>query len=444
MINICILICGVYRTLDLIIDNLNNLFNNTDIYKLNFYLSIKNDNKIFFEKYNNINKILIINDIYTNEFLNSLNYIYKFDNGLKIINSIYDLYIIIRSDLFLEEIPFIDNNNQLNLDLIEDNMIYFSNKNINQFTVYTNNKLNESIIITKNYNYLILLNNIYNYTLKNNNYLNIIFYDYLNEFNIKYKNIDIKYKLILSKCNIIAISGDSGSGKSTLANILKSLYNNNNYLLLETDRYHKWERNDINYNTYTHLNPESNFLEKMYYDLYNLKIGNEIFQVDYDHNTGKFTQKEKIEAKDNIILCGLHTLYNNEINKIINLKIYMDTDNNLKKKWKIDRDINNRGYNINKIIEQINNRKYDYEKYILNQKNNADIIIHFYELEYLIKCKIIIQNNNIINIIIKYLINNKYIIIYDNNNIIFDLITNEYYKEIYNIINYLYNNNNNI
>ena len=426
MINICILICGLYRTIDLIINNLNNLFDNT-IYKLNYYLAINNINNIYNEQYT---KILIINDIHSNDFLNSLNYIHKFDNGLKIINTNYDLYIIIRSDLFLVEIQFLD------LDIIEDDIIYFSNKNINQFTIHINNILNESIIITKKYDNLILLNNIYNYAKINNNYLNIIFYDYLNKFHIKYKVIDIKYKLILSKCNIIAISGDSGSGKTTLANKLKSLYNDNDYLLLETDRYHKWERNNNNYNTYTHLNPFSNYLEKMYYDLFNLKIGNEIYQVDYDHSTGKFTQKEKINAKENLILCGLHTLYNSNINKIINLKIYMDTDNNLKTKWKIERDINKRGYNIDSIIKQINNRKDDYEKYILNQKNNSDIIINFYEN----KCKLIIQNINIINIIIKYLINNKYIIIYDNDNIIFNLLSNEYYEEIYNIIKYYYNN----
>jgi uridine kinase len=442
MINICILICGLYRTIDLIINNINNLFNNTEMYKLHFYLSIKNDNNILNDLSKNITKILIINDIYTNDFLNSLNYIYKFDNGLKIINSNYDLYIIIRSDLFLEEIPFLNpNTNELDLDLIENNIIYFSNKNINQFTVNINNKLNESIIITKNYDALEKLNNIYNYTLNNNNYLDIIFYDYFNKFNINYKIIEFKYKLILSKCNIIAISGDSGSGKTTLANTLKSLYSNN-YLVLETDRYHKWERNDINYNTYTHLNPYSNFLEKMYYDLYHLKIGNNIFQIDYDHNTGKFTQKEKIESKENIILCGLHTLYNNEINKIIDLKIYMDTDALLKQKWKIERDINKRGYNINTILDQINKRKEDYEKYILYQKDNADIIINFYENEEKIKCKIIIQNINITNIIIKYLINKKYLIFFDKNNIIFDLITNEYYIEIYNIIYYLYYNEN--
>jgi uridine kinase len=114
----------------------------------------------------------------------------------------------------------------------------------------------------------------------------------------------------------------------------------------------------------------------MQQDVFDLIIGNNIYQVDYDHKTGKFTDKELIESKDNIIVCGLHSLYIEET--IINLKIYIDTDENLRLPWKISRDIKKRGYSIEKIMEQINNRKEDFNKYILPQKNIADIIINFY------------------------------------------------------------------
>ncbi len=67
-----------------------------------------------------------------------------------------------------------------------------------------------------------------------------------------------------------------------------------------------------------------------------------------------------------------------DINKIINLKIYIDTDRNLIKKWKIKRDTTKRGYTIEKILEQINNREKDYDKFIQIQKENADIIINFF------------------------------------------------------------------
>ena len=86
-------------------------------------------------------------------------------------------------------------------------------------------------------------------------------------------------------------------------------------------------------------NPEANNLEKMSKDVYNLKIGSEIYSVDYDHDTGKFTQEEKIVSKNNVILCGLHTLYSKKTNDIIDLKIFIDTDRELIKKWKIKRGI---------------------------------------------------------------------------------------------------------
>ena len=201
-----------------------------------------------------------------------------------------------------------------------------------------------------------------------------LLYNYLNNNNIQYNLIDIDYLVILSLFNTIAIAGDSGSGKTTITKILKNIFNNS--FILECDRYHKWERNNKNWENYTHLNPEANFITKMENDVFDLKIGNNIYQIDYDHKTGRFTDKELIESKENIIICGLHSLYMSD--NILNLKIYMDTDDNLRIPWKIKRDIIKRGYTIEKIYEQINNRKYDFDKYIKIQREKADIIINFY------------------------------------------------------------------
>ena len=56
-------------------------------------------------------------------------------------------------------------------------------------------------------------------------------------------------------------------------------------------------------------------------DVFDLKLGNNIYQVDYDHKTGMFTDKQNIQSSNNIIVCGLHSHYLN--NNIINLKIYI-------------------------------------------------------------------------------------------------------------------------
>jgi hypothetical protein len=55
----------------------------------------------------------------------------------------------------------------------------------------------------------------------------------------------------------------------------------------------------------------------------------------------------------------------------------MDTDEGLKLKWKIQRDVTERGHSLEKVMQQIENRKLDYQKFILPQRDNSDLIINF-------------------------------------------------------------------
>ena len=231
--------------------------------------------------------------------------------------------------------------------------------------------------------------------------------------------------------------------------------------ILETDRYHKWERGNENYQKYTHLNPYANHLERMNEDIFQYKIGNDVYQVDYDHTNGKFTQKEKIKNKKNLVLCGLHTLYQSNMNELLNLKIFLDTDRELIKKWKIERDVNERGYSLDKVLKQIESREKDYNEYIIQQKENADIVIQFYEFNTNLECNFIIQNESIINKIIKNIMNLNYELNYENKKLLIKLINNideidenlkylidkninlfknNYYIELLNLINYIFLN----
>lgn len=411
--NICVLICGLPRSIDLVINNLKEKFkdHNISLYfsvcDLNDTNYINNFNIADLHKLNQVKNVLVVNAVYGNKFKNSLNYINKVSLGIDTLPSNYDLYIIQRSDLIIQNVDF--------LNAIKTNNLYFSNSNNIKEISDISGKINEQIIISKDYNNIKKLTNLFKYANANNNYSSICLYDFVISNNIKFELIDINYKLILSKCNIIAISGDSGSGKSTLMKKIGNIFSNGSVLHFETDRYHKWERGDENYNTYTHLNPEANHLELMSNDIYNLKIGNEIYQVDYDHDTGKFTSKEKISSCNNVILCGLHTLFNNSINNIIDIKIFMDTDRKLIKKWKIQRDTIERSHPIEKILKSIEKREPDYIKYIQIQKNSADIIINFFEDSNEIKCNLQIQNENITNKLSNYFIKYNYTIL---NNII--------------------------
>jgi uridine kinase len=441
---ILFLFSGLTRTLDTNIQNIHKILKNDIDYDIYIHNTL-NDTE---DKYNNIiipsnitennyvTKILSeninisfdINNKYNishTKIKNTIKQLYKIYQLFKLVpENYYDYIIRIRSDLFIFEninyfnelfqkinknILYIPINNDIYDKKIFDDIGIFSSIN-DQFCICSYNIMkiySELYLNIKKYDYLPFISEI-------------ILYQYLKDNNIQIERIYLNYKLLLSTCNILAISGDSGSGKSTLLKAIEPIFCFDNCLKFETDRYHKWERGNINWNNYTHLNPEANYLEKLCDDTYNFKIGNDIITVDYDHKTGKFTEKYKQEVKDNIILCGLHTLYPEHIRNIIDIKIYIDTEPDLKKYWKIQRDVKERGYELNKVLNVIEKRQNDFINFIDIQKQYADIIVHYY-----------IENNNYNEVKFEILLKNEYYLKNMMKLFIFKIKDKYNYKQLY-------------
>jgi len=178
----------------------------------------------------------------------------------------------------------------------------------------------------------------------------------------------------------IGIGGDSGVGKSTLVNNLENILGSK-MIQLEGDGEHKWERGDKNWSNFTHLDPKANHIHKQAEAIHSLRNNDEIYRSEYDHATGKFTKALKIIPKEFIVIAGLHPFYLPKLRKNIDLKIYVDTDEKLRRHWKIIRDTNKRGYTQEKILEQIDSRTDDAIKYIYPQKEFADLIIRYFSLD---------------------------------------------------------------
>ena len=422
---VALIISGYLRSFELNIENIKSKiidkFDNVDVY-IHITKNEDSDDKYLNKTENLINSLIKeLNPVILhepnyplnqnkkiNDVKNSWLKIFKL-NSLKKINQLnnnYDLVIKYRPDL-----------NIISENLfggIEEGVIYIPKDSKIDITKLKNAKDKHlcDIFAYGSTNAMDKYFDIYNHLddliEKYGNVPETLLYHYLTDNNIKYKLIDVDYSVILSKCNVFSIAGDSGSGKSTLATILKKYFSNS--FLLECDRYHKWERGDENWKKYTHLNPEANLITKMNSDIFDLKIGKEIYHVDYDHTTGKFTDKQTIEPADNIIVCGLHSLYTKDEN-LYDLKIYIDTQEDLKTYWKINRDIKERGHSVEKIVKQIESRRGDYKKFIYPQRENSDLVINFYykdlentnfnELE--MSLKLYIKNSYDIDYIIKKL-----------------------------------------
>jgi uridine kinase len=422
-----LLISGYLRSFNSNIKNLQKMiisqFNNIDVYihitmneniddcYLNIH-DINSDLKIIKKTFNPIcilyePNLDICNDKKINNVINNWTKFFKL-NQIKQLNEKiygkYDLVIKHRPDLYIIS-P------KLNFDNINNNIVYIPEdskididklKNKDDKYICDMMAYGSSDIMNKYfdiYPQILKLIKLYGHVPET------LLYKYLTESNIQYKLVDINYAAILSSCNIFAISGDSGTGKTTLGNILKQHFMNS--FLLECDRYHKWERHDKKWDILTHLNPKSNHITKMKKDIFNLKLGKSIYQVDYDHINGKFTEKTLIKPTNNIVVCGLHSLYARQ-DFIYDFKIFMDVDDRLKLKWKIDRDVKLRGYDENAVIKQINKRKSDFKKFIYPQRNKSDMIINFYTTNGKTpSLKLFIKNDYNISIIINKLNFNK-------------------------------------
>ena len=189
------------------------------------------------------------------------------------------------------------------------------------------------------------------------------------------KNIfDNKFFKLIYKPIVIAIAGDSAAGKDTLGKALGGIFGENSVASLSGDDYHRYERGSKKWEKLTHLNPKANNLKQFENDCISLKKGTAINCREYDHEIGKFTHKKKIKKKDFILVIGLHALYPRRLRSFIDLSIYLDVEDNLRKYFKINRDIKKRNYKYSKIIDEIEKRKKDSKLYIKKQKNYADLI----------------------------------------------------------------------
>lgn len=177
----------------------------------------------------------------------------------------------------------------------------------------------------------------------------------------------------------IGIAGDSGAGKTRLLQILEALLSKGRVLALEGDGDHKWERGDRNWEEITHLNPRANYLYRQAEDLKGLRGNNTIKRVDYDHETGTFTRKRRLSPKPYVVLCGLHSLYLPQMRQVLDMKVYLDTDDALRCHWKLCRDQEERGHDWASVLEQIRSRHKDAEKYIYPQKQYADLVIRYFD-----------------------------------------------------------------
>ena len=174
---------------------------------------------------------------------------------------------------------------------------------------------------------------------------------------------------------VFGIAGDSGSGKSTLADAVSGLFGQHSVLQVSGDDYHLWDRQQPMWQAMTHLDPRANELYRFADEIRAVSSGFSIRSRRYDHATGKMSAPRLLKSNDYIIVTGLHALYLPYLRELYDLKIYLDMDDALRRHYKIQRDMEHRGYSRENAVAELKKRESDAQAYIRPQIKHADLVL---------------------------------------------------------------------
>jgi uridine kinase len=177
---------------------------------------------------------------------------------------------------------------------------------------------------------------------------------------------------------VIGVAGGTGSGKTTLATKLKKAIPNDS-IILSHDFYYRDNRN-IPYEERTKLNydhPNAFETNLLIEDIKTLKSGNAIDHPEYSFVTHTRTSSTvHMEPTPVIIVEGILIFENKELLDLMDIKVFVDTDADIRLIRRLTRDVKERGRSLDSVIDQyMNTVKPMHEQFVEPSKKNADVII---------------------------------------------------------------------
>ena len=180
------------------------------------------------------------------------------------------------------------------------------------------------------------------------------------------------------KILVIGIAGGTGSGKTTLMNNLIERFAGS-VTVLSHDNYYR--RNDhLSYEQRCQINydePAALETDLMARHLDALRHGETIQCPVYDftqHNRSNDTIE--IAPKSVIIVEGILIFENQELRDLMDIKIFVDTDADVRLCRRIKRDVNKRGRSLESVLEQYQTTvKPMHEKYVEPSKKHANLVV---------------------------------------------------------------------
>jgi phosphoribulokinase len=177
---------------------------------------------------------------------------------------------------------------------------------------------------------------------------------------------------------LLGLAGDSASGKSTLSLGIEYVLGAERVARLCTDDYHRYDREERAGMGVTPLAPEANRMDLMGEQLRALSEGRAVDKPVYDHHNGTFGEPVRFAPPEILIVEGLLPLQSREVRDALQVAVYLDPEEELRRRWKLERDVFERGYSPKDVVAEINRREPDAERWVRPQRDLADIVVRFH------------------------------------------------------------------
>lgn len=182
----------------------------------------------------------------------------------------------------------------------------------------------------------------------------------------------------MSNIIVIGIAGGSGSGKTTLMKNLIARFGDDVTVLSHDNYYRPYDnlsieqRKAINWD-----HPDAFDTEMMIEHLRELKAGHAIECPNYDYtNYARCVETTHLEPTKVILVEGILIFENKQLCNLMDIKIFVDTDADVRLIRRIRRDVAKRGRSLDSVLTQyLSTVKPMHEQFVEPSKKNADLVV---------------------------------------------------------------------
>jgi len=176
---------------------------------------------------------------------------------------------------------------------------------------------------------------------------------------------------------VLGVVGDSAAGKTTITRGLVRALGEDHVAHICTDDYHCYDRRQRAQLGITPLHPDCNHLDILAQDVAHLRRGDAVLKPVYRHSDGTFAAPVYVRPVGFTVIEGLLGYHLPEMLDVYDVRVYLNPPEDLRRRWKVQRDCSRRGYTTDQVLAELDRREPDSEAFIRPQRRHADMLVSF-------------------------------------------------------------------